>query len=413
MARYDGEPLNILHTIGLKILYPVVRVSLHFNGLLDRTRFEGALDAVSTVVPELLCRYDLATNQWVQVTDQVSDLILDNVSAIDEHAAHWDLMTEPQLRVYWNQQNGNTVLTLYISHILTDGAGSKQLLYLLAQAYKNGSEALSGIQNLQDVSWLEQLIKEHPQNEDWQTDHPAKPLLLPKLDASGPVEYHVGRVALSALETKQLIQATHAAGVTVNDVVMGSFGRIMQQFSGTPALSLACPTDMRQFTQFPKHTTQIANMTSRYNFSFETDVDTPLLDLIQQVHQEMAVRKEQRQCLDSVASLLSQYHSQPLAQLQQTAEDHYHVREIAYTNFGIIDAKRLQFGDVSLDDLVMTGGFRRAPMYQIAAGTFDGQLSLAFNMQGTATEKNFGMALARDVANAIRYFTAATLAAVK
>lgn len=407
MTTYDGEPLNILHTIGLDVLYPVVRVELRFGGQLDRTRFETALKAVSAVVPELLCRYEVENNQWIQVTDQVSDLILDDVSEIDAHAARWDLMKEPQLRVYWNEQDGHTVLTFYISHILTDGAGSKQLLYLIANAYTNGAEAVSGIKNLQDVAWLEQLIKERPQSASRQTDHPAKPLLLPRLNSDGPVKYQVGRVTLSTQETARLIEATHVAGVTVNDVVMASFGRVMQQFAGNPTLALACPTDMRQFNNFSEHTVQIANMTSRYNISMDADIDLPLVDLIQQFHEEMQVRKDQRQCFDSVASLLSEYHTEPVAKLQQAAEDNYHIREIAYTNFGVMDAQRLQFGDISLDDLVITGGFRRAPMYQIAAGTFNGQLTLAFNMQGSETEQTFGMALARDVANAVRYFAVA------
>lgn len=409
MTTYKGEPLNILHTIGLDVLYPVVRVEMRFGGLLDRKRFEGALNAVCGIVPELLCRYDVQNNQWIQVTDQVTDLILADVPDIDEHAANWDLMKEPQLRVYWNEQGGRTVLTLYISHILTDGAGSKQLLYLLAKAYTKGSEAIAGIKNLQDVAWLEQLIKERTQNASRQTDHPAKPLLLPRLNADGSVKHQVGRVSLSAQETEGLIKATHAAKVTVNDVVMASFGRVMQQFADNPTLALACPTDMRQFNQFPEHTVQIANMTSRYNISMDAEIDSPLVELIQRFHGEMQARKDQRQCFDSVASLLSQYHSQPVAKLQQAAEDNYHIREIAYTNFGVLDAKRLQFGQISLDDLVMTGGFRRAPMYQIAAGTFNGQLTLAFNMIGSDVEVTFGMALARDVANAIRYFTMATV----
>ncbi|MCH5461917.1 hypothetical protein HC026_00565 [Lactobacillus sp. LC28-10] len=409
MTTYKGEPLNILHTIGLDVLYPVVRVALHFGGQLDRTRFESALEAVTTVVPELLCRYDVQNNQWIQVTDQVADLILDNVTDIDADAANWDLMKEPQLRVYWNEQDGRTVLTLYISHILTDGAGSKQLLYLLAKAYTKGSEAVTGIKNLQDVAWLEQLIKERPQKASRQTDHPAKPLLLPRLNADGPAKYRVGRVTLSAGDTAQLIEATHAAGVTVNDVVMASFGRVMQQFAGNSTLALACPTDMRQFNQFPKHTVQIANMTSRYNISMAAEIDSPLEELIQRFHKEMQTRKDQRQCFDSVASLLSQYHSQPVAKLQQAAEDNYHIREIAYTNFGVLNAQQLQFGEVSLDDLVITGGFRRAPMYQIAAGTFNGKLTLAFNMIGSDAEETFGMALARDVANAVRYFSVATV----
>ncbi|WP_054726097.1 hypothetical protein [Paucilactobacillus hokkaidonensis] len=69
--------------------------------------------------------------------------------------------------------------------------------------------------------------------------------------------------------------------------------------------------------------------------------------------------------------------------MQQIVEDNYHVRDIAYTNFGIIDDQRVQFSKTPVDSITLTGSFRRAPMFQIAVATFKGQTTLAFNMDGT------------------------------
>ncbi|MTV82559.1 condensation domain-containing protein [Secundilactobacillus folii] len=409
MTTFDGEPLNILHTIGLDTLYPVVRIEINFQKSLDRTRFEAALSAVCGVVPALCCRYELSTNQWVSVTDDPRTLIHDQVTDVDTDAQKWDLMKDPQLQIYWNEENGGLRLTLYISHILTDGAGSKQLLYLLAKAYTQGPEALKNVHNSQDIGWLEELVAQHQQTPGRKTDHPDEPLLLPHLEKQGSRTYRVGHVTFSNGATKQLIAATHQAEITVNDVVMAAFGRVMQNFAGTHSIALACPTDMRQFTTVPEETTQIANMTSRYNLNIDTEMTEPLLKLIERFHKEMTSLKDQRQCFDSVAGLLNNYHTKTLPELQKTVEDNYHVREVAYTNFGIIDDQKAKFGDVAINSLIVTGGFREAPMFQIAAGTFNGQLTLAFNMQGTDEEFKFGVALANDVANLIQQISLAEL----
>lgn len=404
VESYVGEPLNILHTVGFDILYPVVRCQISFGQLLDRQRFEGALDAVCQVVPQLKCRYQMKTNRWGPVTDKIEDLIFDGVSDPDRDAKNWDLEQDPQIRIYWQNEEQQTQLVIYISHILTDGAGSKQLLYLLAKAYSGGAKAVSTIVNHQATDWLLQLVKQRQHTGSKRIDHPQAPLKLPKIKAVGPVNLRVGRVTLTAGETQSLIDATHAAGVTVNDVVMTAFGRVMQRFAGVPSIALACPTDMRKFGHPQPGYTQIANLTSRYNLSIDTPLSEPFTDLVKRVHQSMDQHKQHRQCFDSITDLLQNYGTKPLDQLQQVVQDNYHVREIAYTNFGIIDAKRLSFGEVPIKQVLMTGGFRQAPMFQIAAGTFNNKLALAFNMEGNEQEFTFGMALAHNTADLVNNF---------
>ncbi len=404
MNTYAGEPLNILHTIGLDHLYPVVRCQIDFDSELDKPRFIDALTAVTKIVPQILCRYVMKTNSWEQLTNNVNDLIFDNVDQVDDDAASWDLMNEPQLRIYYTVKDHKTQLVVYISHILSDGAGSKQLLYLLAQAYSNGPESISSIQNNQDTAELEAIVNHH-QLSKTNADHPAQPLKLATLKSEDTASsYKVGAVTLTAQQTSRLIQAAHQADVTVNDVVMALFGRVMQRFSGVPDIALACPTDMRQFLTSKPGMVRIANLTSRYNFSVQADFNDSETDVVAKVHGAMAENKKNQQCFDSVVGLLRQYKTQSLTELQQIVEKNYHVREIAYTNFGIIDAKQLTFKGVEINDFFMTGSFRKAPMFQIAVSTYNQQLKLAFNMDGTNEEFTFGMALTKNIADLINNF---------
>jgi len=409
MEVYDGEALNILHTVGLDTLYPVIRIKLEFSQRLSKSRFERALKGVCKVVPEILCRYNIQTNQWFEITDKVSDLVIEDVRNVDEHAKEWDLMKNPQLRVYWNETTTGTRLIFYVSHILTDGAGSKQLLYLISKAYTDGENSIQNIRNNQSTEWLEELVKKYQNTNDKKDNHLDELMSLPQIKSDATSSLEVGSVTLTKLQTEQLIQATHLAKLTVNDVVMGAFGRVMQSFAGTQSINLVCPTDLRQFNTTANNVVQIANFTSRYTLAIDTELTEPFPILIRRIHQKMVKKKNHRQCFDALSSLLRDYHSKSVEQLQTIVDDNYQIREIAYTNFGVIDKERLNFGDISVKSLIITGGFRRAPMFQIATGTFDDRVTLAFNMNGTKNEYLFGMALARNVATIITNFSLETL----
>lgn len=383
MQSYAGDPLNIIHTVGLETVAPVVRVELTFAQALDKVRFAQALQAVVGVVPELGCRYVLATNSYTPID---APLIHEAVANPDADARDWRLTEAPQLRVYWQSDQH---LVVYVSHVFADGAGAKELLYLIAQAYRDGGAALTNETNSTDAAWLEAQVAKHTVQAAG-ADHPAKPLLLPALADDTAKTYRVGHLTLSATTTQALIHAAKALGVTVNDVVMAAFGRAVQRFADTKRIALACPTDMRQFA--PDDQRRIANFTSRYNFNVDAPDDAPFAAIVQRVHAAMVHNKQTRQCFDSIHDLLAQVHTAPLAELQQTVAANYHMRAIAYTNFGILDRAKLNFG-VALHEVIMTGGFRTAPAFQTAVATYDQRLTLAFNMIGNPTDYRFGMAL--------------------
>ncbi|WEV43591.1 condensation domain-containing protein [Lactobacillus sp. ESL0684] len=403
MTIYMGEPLNINHTIGLDTLYPVIRCEIQFESILDRQRFIEAVGAVVKIVPELLCRYQVNTNSFEQVTTNCNDLIKYNVVDPDLDAENWDLMLEPQIRIYWNDRNGQTNLIIYFSHILTDGAGSKQILYLLAMAYSEGPDVLKNVHNYQNIDWLEEMLQDY-QPSSVRSDHPTKPLSLPQLAKEGKQHYCVGNVCLSQKNTDRLFRASHIAKVTVNDIVMAAFGHVVQRFSGNDTISFACPADMRKFG--PKVAgVQVANLTSRYNLSISTSPEESFERLVEHVHQKMLELKHEYQCFDSIKALLDNYKDQPLTKLQEIVQANYHIREIGYTNFGILDSGKLAFTGNKIKRVILTGGFRIAPMFQIAAVTYQQQLHLSFNMIGTESEYAVGLALTQSVADLINNFS--------
>ena len=64
MTKYIGEPLNIIHTIGMQNLYPTIRIHFTVTNCFNLQRFKKAIKACTQVVPELLCKYVLTDNSF-------------------------------------------------------------------------------------------------------------------------------------------------------------------------------------------------------------------------------------------------------------------------------------------------------------------------------------------------------------
>ncbi|MBB1069657.1 hypothetical protein H5S40_05775 [Limosilactobacillus sp. RRLNB_1_1] len=397
--KYPGEPLNILHTIGLKELYPLIRISFSVDDRFDVGRFKKAIIQCNEVVPELFSKYVLEDNSFIPVTDDLEGVLFMGLDP-DIDIERWDLFADPQLRIYLNKSEEGYDITIYLSHILTDGAGGKQFLYLLASAYNTGK--IDEV-NHQDIDWLRQLLKEHPVKTNRQVDHPAKPLTMPALADGQGKRRRTLTIRLSKAETNQLCQAAHHKHVTLNDLFMAAFGQAVQRYADTDEIALACPTDMRQFIPGAEQL-RIANHTSRYNIAIKSDLRQPFETVVKAVHQTMANNKQKFQCFQSIKELIDKYDQYPLAELQQIVEDNYHVRNISYTNFGIIDPQRFTFADCAITGFSMLGTYRKYPMFQVAISTYCGQVNLSFAMIGSDAEERMARAVVLTMRDLLREY---------
>lgn len=385
-----ADPLNILHTVGFSAMYPMVRAEIHLKYPLNHQRLTTAVTAVAKVVPELMQAYRIKDNEFYDI-DADGNSVLHFVGQMDESAAgrlNWE--TQPQWELYVTDHQ----LIVYGSHILTDGAGFKQLLYLLCSAYNADGDIVA--ENHQDIDGIKELLRQIPAHPSTNNDHPTQSLSLPALvNASDSREYDILHQQLTPDEFAQLHQWIHSSGVTLNDAIMAAFAKAVQQFCGVSELNLACPTDMRQFLpEDQRQQLRIQNMTGRYNISVPVSLDEEFATTVAKVHQAMTQQKADYTFLESFRAMLANLdNGASVSQLQQDVENHYHVRSIAYTNMAIVDDTRLQFAGNQVTDCILTGGFRTMPHYQICACTFKGRLNLAANVIATEEEKHLAYAV--------------------
>ncbi|MEO5293063.1 hypothetical protein ABC389_09870 [Limosilactobacillus sp. WILCCON 0053] len=394
-----ADPLNILHTVGFDVLYPIVRCEIKFNQPLDTKRLEKAVVSVTKIVPELMATYNISKNEFQKLSEP-ADSVIHYVKRInDQAAAELDFETQPQWQIYWSVDENK--LVIYGSHILTDGAGFKQLLYLLADCYTK--EQSAAIRNHTDIDGIKKLLEQIKPSQ-LNNDHPRTPLSLPRLCNSANQQRHY-QVIYDELDLRQshhLHYQCRRLGIHLNDAFMAAYGKAIQQYCGVETISLACPTDMRKFLSADdQKQLRIQNLTGRYNMQIEAPLSESMADTTWHVHRVMNEQKEQYAFLESFRSMIASLaNGASVAKLQQDVQDHYHVRGISYTNLAIIDAEKLNFGDAVPVSCIMSGGFREMPKYQIAVSTFRKRINLVANVIGTSQE----IWLARAVMNQMKLF---------
>lgn len=385
-----ADPLNILHTVGFSAMYPMVRAEISLKYPLDHQRLTTAVTAVAKVVPELMQAYRIKDNEFYDIHADASS-VLHFVDQMDEsYAGRLDWETQPQWELYVTDHQ----LIVYGSHILTDGAGFKQLLYLLCSAYNADGDI--DIENHQDISEIKELLRQIPAKPSTNNDHPTQALSLPGLVNDGESrQYAILQQSLTPSQFSQLHQWTHSSGVTINDAIMTAFAKAVQQCCGVSELNLACPTDMRQFLpEDQQKQLRIQNMTGRYNVSVPAALDEEFATTVAKVHEAMDQQKANYTFLESFRTMLTNLdNGASVSQLQKDVESHYHVRGIAYTNMAIVDDTWLQFAGDHVINCILTGGFRTMPHYQICACTFKGRLNLAANVIATEEEKHLAYAV--------------------
>lgn len=392
-----ADPLNILHTVGFQELYPIVRAELRLSSPLDHDRLIKAVQRVHQIIPELLGQYDLDKNQFINAGFTVHDVVHFVDHPQESVAGDLDWERQPQWAIYVSNQQ----LIVYGSHILFDGAGFKELLYLLAAAYNHPKQVQ--LKNHQDIGGIKHLIKQTSSTSQ-NNDHPKKKLFLPKLTnpqgASAVYQVIVQRIPADLFQ--KLHKRTHEVGITLNDLFMAAFGKAVQQYCGMDEINLACPTDMRQYlSDAEQNQLRVQNLTGRYNVGIKAPLDESLLDTAIRIHILMNAAKEQHAFLESFRTMLNNLaQGATVQELQRDVEQHYHVREIAYTNMAIIDEQRLTFAGIEVQKAILSGGFRRMPHYQICVNTFKKQLSLVANVIGTPEE----IQLARSVMTMMRLY---------
>ncbi|PWG00533.1 hypothetical protein [Levilactobacillus bambusae] len=385
---YRGEPLDILSTLDFQGRYPLMEAVVHLAHRLNIPRLKAAVTATASVVPEIYGGYSLKRNRFDTPKRDDLTVVQEYASFQDPERASLDLLAGPQLQVQVIHHDDADVLRIFISHLVTDGVGFKNYLYLLAAAY-NGDD-ISTIRNDRSVRSILAGLKKrsHVEVDQEETEIASDWQPIP-----GGVHYHNGKITIGQRSFKRIEQASQTHDFSVEEVVLAAYAKAINVLTGKQRLQIPFPVNLRQFNpaRFSDQTVQIANLTGQLLVSVQIHIYDTFDTILQRVHDTIETMIDQQQYLNVIPALqrLSRWATPDM--MRRMIARNQPLRHVSFEAFGEVDANRFMFDQIPVAGVYLTDSFRTMPDFRLTMSSFNDSCTLSFRMLGSEQDYQQGL----------------------
>jgi len=351
-------------------------------GRLDAERLNGSLAALRRAVPILGSRLRVEGSRfWRASADEptcvTTEAAVEPAQAVERFvAAPCDPLSELPLKVQLARGEGGDTLCVKVDHVLTDAAGLKSLLYLLAEAYSAGE--IRQPVNL-DRGFGQVIGRFSPLELASAALRPS----LPKPGApiaAGPFEAEptfLEHVTLEPEQFERLHARLRTAGATINDAVLAGLYRVVFERIAAAAsvpYPLMVPVDMRRTLPEDRQCV-IANLSSAVYPALNAVPGETFGGTLARVSSAMNGFKDRQPGLSAML-LMSLGALGGGSQMRRRYEmaSRRGSRFISATNFGVIDSGRIGFDGADVRGAYGIGPIQYAPGILIALSSYGGRL---------------------------------------
>lgn len=374
-------------------VYPLMYCHLELLGHLDADRLKQSVALSSQVVPEILCAYDFKRSGFVHA-GYTADDVVKYVAKRPVSLLRQDLSCHPQLQILITPKEDRDFIIVIMSHILADGQGFLQYLYLLAALY-NGQKPDKDMKNLRDVSPLSENIRVLAPTE--QTRHHRSVCMSPLRSGKTGGQLFCLTSQISADSMTLLRQKASSTGATLNHVFLTAYARVIARLQNITTVVLPCPADLRRFHP-EQNALTVANMTGIYRkVAIEIPSGCPFTTSLQQVQIEMELQKSRHRCFEGINTLSRVFHHAAPPLLEQVIKATYRLPSVSYTNWGSIQHKKLCFKGCTIQNCFLTGTYRLPPDFQLTVSTFNNQCTLNCTLIGSPDDRKKGQSILEQV----------------
>ncbi|MDO4313294.1 MAG: hypothetical protein Q4C52_09425, partial [Eubacteriales bacterium] len=132
--RIPCECMDLVEIAHRDRIYPVMYCRMVIRGHLDAERLKEAVKMSAQVIPEILYTVDFKRGRFVDRHLTAEQVICGEHDAFSVQA-EWDLSVDTQLKISILPEEDAEQLVIGMSHVLADGKGFLQYLYLLSAIY--------------------------------------------------------------------------------------------------------------------------------------------------------------------------------------------------------------------------------------------------------------------------------------
>ncbi|MDR1060930.1 MAG: WS/DGAT domain-containing protein [Clostridiales bacterium] len=413
--KYKAEIFDIWQNLWKTVYEPLIRCRIDFAGRVDLRVLKRAVDLSIQTIPLMACCFSDSRNRprWVEKNFTSEDMVrvfeADGADDADEQAARlfsadFDASKEPQLKILLVRRARGDSICAIVSHIVCDGVGVKEYLYLLAGLYAaleaggpvsippflpRGLQPLfKGVKLGEKMRMLRSKHETHgfANNKEQQGAGFDKNSREPRMETR----------RVSGEDFEALKSRAKTSGATVNDILMALYARAFCKNAGAEKIMLPSTMDLRKFMPAGE-SFGIGNCAGICMCHISVRAGDSLADTLSQVSGQMRRHKAGNAILKSVLLWGLAVRFLPYASLKRNFTKIVAMPLINYTNIGIIDRDLLRFGNLPVENAYMASPVKPGPYLQITASTYDGRCTLSCNFFGSGADAKWANALLDDM----------------
>lgn len=374
---------------------------IQFADKLDAVILEKAVYHLIKTVPVLSRKYKNyeGKSYWEDVDDKKWKhhfLVVDN--AEDFETFTFSKTREgfaPQLRVCLFQADKDAV-SIVMNHMVTDGAGFKQCLYLLSDIYnklcKNSDDSIENmidgdrsfrkvISDIKPADKMKILLlrnKDNNQRSNYKFPMSTNYNISPFIITHNIMPERCQKLQNYCKDNK----------VTVNDVLLAAYFRTLSSMLDIDGKVLGIPImiDMRRYVE-DKSLNAITNLTSMETVRIFIDRKEDFYHTLMRVNSEMNIKKADYLGmnsflkLDTLFKVFRQKYGYKLLKIGLKSPN------ICMTNIGVLDESRLKFNNISIENAYVCGSIKYRPHFQMAVSTYCDIMTLSVNLYGSKEDQ--------------------------
>jgi NRPS condensation-like uncharacterized protein len=384
---------------------------ISFQETVDAAVMEKSFRLLLEVIPILSSEYQVKDGNacWKSVspekfkdvftvTDKEEIFQTFSVSRTNEFAG-------PQIKACLYQSEKPS-LSIVMNHMITDGAGFKQCLYLLSELYSklkqdpcyqpdyrmDGDRSVHGIiSSLTICDRLKALFLQSKENN--QETNYRFPMNEDEDIAAFIVTSRISKERFSAI-----CDYGKCRNATVNDVVLAAYDRALSKLLNAEGKLLNIPimVDMRRYLK-DKSFRSLTNLSSTVTTNIRVDQEESFEETLAKVRNEMEQMKSGNLGMNAFVKLdlVNKIFNEKTAYkiVGASLKNPY----ICMTNIGIIDEQKLVFVDSAIENVYVCGSIKYRPHFQMAVSSYHNTMTFSANLYGSAEDREMIMGFLEKV----------------
>lgn len=404
-VRYRAEVWDHMQLFFQKYNDHQLHGAIFFKDQIDFECMKKAVFFTMKIIPILNSRFveGHVRSYWEGIDTAIDEVVTltENINAeeaIDDFlTGKTDEFIGPQLKVRIVRSYDNDTLCIVMNHMICDGAGFKEYLYLLGSIYTNlrkdsGYEPeykTSGSRSLDQVlgqfNALGKLkILRMPHHLSKHNSGFSFPLSGDSITSPSILTFKLNSDRYHSLK-----KYGREHGATINDIVLAAYIRALYKvinIKSTESVAIPCMIDLRRFLPDRK-AGAICNLTSTIICDIKSELGESFDETVTRVKHAMDGQKSNFPGLNGLFILNSIFKIFTYPTIKKLMERIFVNPLIALTNIGIIDKNRLTFDSTYVEDAFITGSIKYYPYFQLALTSFNDSITFSICVYGSERDK--------------------------